>query len=288
MVYGPEGLGLDPIPQYDALDFFLCQEEQAPIYNYLNQHEENNNQIKENKQIVKLNEAQLRNVITECVKSVLNEIGDTPQGMYALGQVSGRAYDRMLNGTKQPVGNGIVALNPKYGKVAQDAAYSAAGGYMAWRKKFKEQNGREPSDEEYRAWMQNFKNGCNDYGKPESEKKGVVKISESQLHGIIDESIKKVLQEGWLNTYKQIDSNIDSGEYISQWKQWANKYAERWLKKYPHYSMEEVQAAINEYITNANPEALALDKNPRRDAYDFFFGHNFGEMPAIIQVLTNK
>lgn len=142
------------------------------------------------------------------MKQSINEIGNTSQGMYALGQVAGRAYDRMFNGTKQSVGDGVVALNPKYGKVAQDAAYAAAGGYMDWRKRFKEQNGREPSDEEYRAWMQNYKNGCYDYGKPESEKRGIVKISESQLRNMIAESVKKVISElDWKTTsnasYKQ-------------------------------------------------------------------------------------
>lgn len=105
---------------------------------------------------IKMNEEQLRSLIAESVNNVLNEIGNTPQGMYALGQVAGRAYDRMFNGTKNSVGDGVVALNPKYGKVAQDAAYAAAGGYMDWKNKFKEQNGREPSDDEYRAWMQNY------------------------------------------------------------------------------------------------------------------------------------
>lgn len=139
------------------------------------------------------------------MKQTINEIGNTPQGMYALGQVAGRAYDRMFNGTKNSVGDGIVALNPKYGKVAQDAAYAAAGGYMDWRKKFKEQNGREPSDDEYRAWMQNYKNGSYDYGKPESEKRGVAKISESQLRNMIAESVKRTLKE-WRVTYEQLNA----------------------------------------------------------------------------------
>lgn len=141
---------------------------------------------------VRLSESKLR---LTSMKQSINEIGNTPQGMYAIGQVAGRAYDRMLNGTKKSVGDGVVALNPKYGKVALDAAHAAAGGYMDWRKRFKEQNGREPSDEEYRAWMQNYKNGSYDYGKPESEKRGIVKISESQLRNMIAESVKGILNE---------------------------------------------------------------------------------------------
>ncbi len=136
------------------------------------------------------------NKVMKQMKGKINEIGDTENGMYAIGQVAGRAYDRMLNSPRNKKSEGIVALDPKYGKVAQDAAYAGAGGYMQWRKKFKEKNRREPSYEEYRAWMQNYDNGVNDYGKPESERKGVVKLSESQLKKIVAESVKKVLNEG--------------------------------------------------------------------------------------------
>lgn len=46
------------------------------------------------KQKVKLTESELRNMIAETVKSVLNEIGDTDKGQDALGQVYGRALRR--------------------------------------------------------------------------------------------------------------------------------------------------------------------------------------------------
>ena len=46
------------------------------------------------KQTVKLTESELRNMIAESVKSVLNEIGDTDKGQDALGQVYGRALRR--------------------------------------------------------------------------------------------------------------------------------------------------------------------------------------------------
>lgn len=40
-----------------------------------------------NKNRIKLTESQLHNIIEECVKSVLNEIGETPQGQYMLGRL---------------------------------------------------------------------------------------------------------------------------------------------------------------------------------------------------------
>lgn len=129
------------------------------------------------------------------MKGKINEIGDTENGMYAIGQVAGRAYDRMFNSPRNKKVDGVVALDPKYGKVAQDAAYAAAGGYIQWQKNFEKVNGRKPSDKERQAYMQNYHNGGLDYGKPESERKGVIKLSESQLRGMIAECMKKVLSE---------------------------------------------------------------------------------------------
>ena len=44
--------------------------------------------MKRNK--IRLTESQLRQMVAESVKSVLNEIGDTRRGQYALGQLGGR------------------------------------------------------------------------------------------------------------------------------------------------------------------------------------------------------
>ena len=137
------------------------------------------------------------------MKGKINEIGDTENGMYAIGQVAGRAYDRMFNSPRNKKVDGVVALDPKYGKVAQDAAYAAAGGYIQWQKNFEKVNGRKPSDKERQAYMQNYHNGGLDYGKPESERKGVIKLSESQLRKIIAESVKKVLAEDYYSDWKK-------------------------------------------------------------------------------------
>ena len=61
-----------------------------PITTENKQYNKNTNM----KQTVKLTESELRNVIAESVKSVLNEIGDTDKGQDALGQVYGRALRR--------------------------------------------------------------------------------------------------------------------------------------------------------------------------------------------------
>ena len=46
------------------------------------------------KRTIRLTEADLHNMISEAVKTALNEIGDTPDGQFALGQVAGRAKFR--------------------------------------------------------------------------------------------------------------------------------------------------------------------------------------------------
>ena len=73
------------------------------------------------KQTIKLRESELRRMIAESVKSVLNEIGDTDKGQDALGQVYGRALRRaQMLGDKG-------AASRRLRKIAHDAedkAYS--------------------------------------------------------------------------------------------------------------------------------------------------------------------
>lgn len=73
------------------------------------------------KQTIKLRESELKRIISESVKSVLNEIGDTDKGQDALGQVYGRALRRaQMLGDKG-------AASRKLRKIAHDAedkAYS--------------------------------------------------------------------------------------------------------------------------------------------------------------------
>lgn len=48
------------------------------------------------KQRIHLTEGQLNKIIKESVKNILNEIGDTPKGQFALGAVRGRASARPM------------------------------------------------------------------------------------------------------------------------------------------------------------------------------------------------
>ena len=47
------------------------------------------------KQIIKLTESQLHDMIIESVKECLNEIGDTRRGQYMMGRLHRRVLDRM-------------------------------------------------------------------------------------------------------------------------------------------------------------------------------------------------
>lgn len=49
------------------------------------------------KQIIRLTEEDLHNIIKESVKKALNEIGNTPKGQYALGKLSQRQLHRDKN-----------------------------------------------------------------------------------------------------------------------------------------------------------------------------------------------
>ena len=56
------------------------------------------NQLLESKKnVVRLTESQLKQIVAESVKKALKEIGDTPKGRYALAAVQGRAHARMRN-----------------------------------------------------------------------------------------------------------------------------------------------------------------------------------------------
>ncbi len=54
------------------------------------------------KKTIKMNEAQLRNMIAESVKKALNEIGDTPRGQYMLGRAQQKKIDRDLGDRSIP------------------------------------------------------------------------------------------------------------------------------------------------------------------------------------------
>lgn len=66
----------------------------------------NNNSVEENKnrqymkQTIKLKESELKRMIYESINEVLNEVGDTPEGLHTLGRLIGRKYKQNGGNTK--------------------------------------------------------------------------------------------------------------------------------------------------------------------------------------------
>ena len=106
--------------------------------------------IMENK--IKLTEAEIKKIISESVKKVLSEIGDTPRGQYALGAVKGRAAARgryqnsKFGGAKQQA-----KLNQTINNAA-DAAYNQ-------RKNMDNNKYREMDNAEQRGYYYGFEKG---------------------------------------------------------------------------------------------------------------------------------
>ena len=48
------------------------------------------------KQLIRLTENDLHNIIKETINEILKEIGETPKGQYALGAVRGRSLGRTM------------------------------------------------------------------------------------------------------------------------------------------------------------------------------------------------
>ena len=74
-----------------------------------------------NKKLIRLTESDLHKIVKESVQKILNEIGDTPKGQDALGQVSGRAQARA-----SAVSGAASKRFSKTAKDARDKAYSEA------------------------------------------------------------------------------------------------------------------------------------------------------------------
>ena len=73
-----------------------------------------------NKKLIRLTEQDLHRIIMESVNSVLNEIGDTPRGNFALNAVRGR---RAAKGYRTNMGLNDKAENDRVISMAGDTAY---------------------------------------------------------------------------------------------------------------------------------------------------------------------
>ena len=107
------------------------------------------------KQRIHLTEGQLNRIIKESVKNILNEIGDTPKGQFALGAVRGRALARPMY------------QNDKYNGVYSRAKQHQIAGQAAdksWEnsKDLDINKRKEMTDSEGRGYYYGFKKGMNE------------------------------------------------------------------------------------------------------------------------------
>lgn len=78
-----------PFQRSDDEKEVLAKFDKEPFFN--NETNESKNSMKKN--VVKINENTLRQIVAESVKRTLNEIGDTRAGQYMLGKLWGKKYD---------------------------------------------------------------------------------------------------------------------------------------------------------------------------------------------------
>lgn len=70
-----------------------------------------------NKKLIRLTESDLHRIVKESVNKILNEIGDTERGQYALGAVQARAQNRASNALQA----GDMNAYGKYDNTEKDA-----------------------------------------------------------------------------------------------------------------------------------------------------------------------
>lgn len=123
----------------------------------------------------------------ECKKMNINEIGDTPKGQYAMGAVAGRKLMRDLKWHR--------GVQPETDKehtniVKKSINKQAEKGYP-----------KEMKDE----YMKGVKYG-NEKAMYENKEKTFVKLTESELYAIIDESVRQILSELDWRTYASAEA----------------------------------------------------------------------------------
>lgn len=121
----------------------------------------------------------------------INEIGDTPKGQYALGQVAARAEKRL---------NDIHKNTPKKEHM------TAAEAYPKDATKFR--NTMDDAKAEafyppYQKLRKHFSQGYNDY-KNKKTNESIIKLTEQDLHAIVKNTIQNILKEDYAGNYDEL------------------------------------------------------------------------------------
>ena len=135
----------------------------------------------------------LRKIVSEAVKGVLNEIGDTPRGNFALNAVRGRRaakrYRTNMNAADDAENNRMIGM-------ASDEAW----------KNSKDSNMGYNNDAGYRY---GFDKGVEKYGKNG--------MSESRINSIVRKSVKSVIREAFEDDYNAARDKFMDGRPNGMW-----------------------------------------------------------------------
>ena len=131
----------------------------------------------------------------------INEIGDTPKGQEMLGRTAERAYQRAQRTSGADKKRYMRTYNDAY-KTGGKSSNKHLGGS---REHF--DNGR---DYEYEKWADEH-NG--NVAESKTMNKKLIRLTESDLHKIVKESINRVLKEGHNEDYMEATQIIDGMDF---------------------------------------------------------------------------
>lgn len=203
-----------------------------------------------NKKLIRLTESDLHKIVKESVGKIINEIGDTPKGQDALGQVRGRADKRskLLGG----------AMGNKYRKISHDAqekAYSQG-----------EKHGFDIYDP----------NGAYDKGISKGYEKALAK--EPRLHKIVKESVNRILRESNRKEVFTISAfNIENEEDVSDMQYCGQTY----------YNIDDAIASATEFAQSLIDYGSVVMVTVYAGEYQTESGDIFGE-PQDVYTISNS
>ena len=172
-----------------------------------------------NKKRIKLTESDLHRIIKESVNEVLNELGDSDRIHNYLGTISGyhdakgndeqsrRAYN-LSNRIQKNRNNGQL-YDPHSEESAAEYrrnSHAFVNGYDNGWDKGRNQMTEVTADPSWWRKDDELPDMKDDsYGKPKQQ----VKVSETQLHQIVKESIQKIMNEGWFGNLFKSQGQLD-------------------------------------------------------------------------------
>ena len=178
-----------------------------------------------NKKMIRLTEGDLHKIVKESVHKIINEIGDTEKGQYALGQVHGRAIARAAKlGDKG-------AASRKLRNTARDAAHKA---YSEAEK-----------NNLFAGIGSSFDNGI-DKGYHKA------KANESRINRVVKQSVNKVLRESLEGTDEIEEAVTNAASVIADayhvqngMQDIANDHDDSWYELQENLREAMLNAAMN-------------------------------------------